>query len=686
MQVFQSFEELGLSAALISELNLNGITGSSEIQGISIPVILEGSDVFAQAQTGSGKTLAFSLPIIEKQIRSDEKLPAFSFLVLSPTRELAQQTHKVMETFGTKFGIKCSCLIGGENIDRQKTLLDLNPIVLVATPGRLVDLIKQKFINLENCQMVVFDEADRIFDMGFEKDVEFILNSCPKQRQLVMLSATTHMNVLKTAYKFGSNPIELKVSIDDIVVEKIDHKLAMISSNEKMPLLVKMLRDHLDTYALIFCNTQFQTHLVAEWLIKMGFKAKPISGRLPQNKRTKLMEDFRAKEITILVCTDVAARGLDIADINLVINYDIPSEAANYVHRIGRTGRAGKSGEAISFCAHEDCEHIDAIYELLGEKIKKMDLNEENFAKDISPKPYIDYKTLRVDEERGRGDRGARAERSERPSRPVREERAARPERETMKTQARQTSPEKKAPETPRGGPEKTFEIKTFNKDEASLKACEFFNIKEPNFLNSTILSEGRKKFFLFGPKETTYKFFLRPNFKKFLLPFLVELVKKANLKLYVDLSFKGLNVQVEFKGQDVGLLSKNQNELLYSFEYIARGFLQRYFPHNKELRTHFKYQSEDRQPHRGDRDSRPRQGQSRDGRRSSQDQDFSALLKEVDNLSKKVVETKEAAYIGPLNPKERRMVHQHLSTDNRIETHSLGDGHLKKMEIRLIQ
>ena len=323
-------------------MNQAGLEKCSPIQELTFIPIWDGKDVFAQAETGSGKTGAFAIPLIQR-ILSAETPEVLSpgkpqYVVLSPTRELAQQTHRVFETFSKELGIVSACIIGGENIDQQKKLLGQGLHILVGTPGRIKDLILQKEIFLSKCQTIVFDEADRLFDMGFKNEIEFILGKAPKERQLVMVSATSNLDVIRTAYKFHSNPEEIRINQDKLLVDNIDHALAMVASDEKFPFLVNYLKKQEDTYAIVFCNTQYQTHMIAEWLQAMGFKASPISGRLPQNKRTKLLSDFREKNVTILVCPDVAARGRDIKNVPLVINYELHNEAASYGHRIGSTG------------------------------------------------------------------------------------------------------------------------------------------------------------------------------------------------------------------------------------------------------------------------------------------------------------------------------------------------------------
>lgn len=641
-----SFNELNLDTKLTQTLEKNGFTHPTAIQELTITPILEGQDIFALAETGSGKTGSFAIPIINKLIQGETG----TAVVLSPTRELAQQTHKFFETIGKELGIKSSSLIGGENIDKQKELLSEGSQVLVATPGRLVDLIRQKAVNLKDCRFIVFDEADRLFDMGFKKDIEFILKGCPNSRQLLMVSATTNMDVLQTAYRFHSHPLELKLNRDSILVDKIDHKIAMVTQEEKMPLLVKTLREHEDTYAIIFCNTQVQTHLVAEWLRKMDFHARPISGRLAQNRRTKLMQEFRDKVVTILVCTDVAARGLDIQDVNLVINYDMPPEAANYVHRIGRTGRAGKEGLAISFCAFEDCASLDDIYELIGAKIPKLDLDENSFATDIPSKPQIDMKTLRLKSEVQKETRMKKTQTNDKNSK--------------QRNNKRENLPKVQATKLPKfvasedNSDNRSFVMTTSDLKEAQSSALGYFQLLDKGILEHQVLKKGMKKFIFFGAQKVTYKFTVKNNYKKLLMPFFIEILKLSRLKLYVQVFYKNNVLDINFKGTDESLLTRNNNELLQSFEQLARTYLSNklVLPNNLKINLNC---SESKKQEKG-------------------------LIAFVDKMKKQVMDSKEPVLLKPLNPAERRLVHQHLDKDKNVQTQSVGEGRFKRIEISL--
>ncbi len=650
MQKTIPFTEFELNTTLLDTIEAMGFEYASDIQELTIDPIIDGEDIFAQAETGSGKTAAFAIPLLEKAHRDDiiereDEEGGILYVVMSPTRELAQQTHKVFSQLGKDLGVISQCVIGGENIDTQIKLLESNPHVLVATPGRLCDLIKQKKISLSNCLAVVFDEADRLFDMGFKKDIEFILGLCPKDRQLIMVSATTNIDVLNTAYKFHSDPIEIKVNEDSLVVENIDQKLAMVSSEEKMPFLVNELRHYDDAYALIFCNTQIETHRVAEWLKLMGFKANAISGRLSQNKRTSLMKDFRSKKITILVCTDVAARGLDIKDVNLVINYDMPQDAANYVHRVGRTARAGKTGEAISLCAPEDCEFVDSIYKLIECEIPKIRLYNDDFADDVCPRPFIDRRTLKiVDKAYQRNEKGWDSPDSV----------------SKIKDNALSITTAEKVGRS-QASSNRVFKIQASSYRKARNAAMKFFNIKYANQLRVESETEGRKRFFLFGKRLVRFEFGVRPTYKKIILPFLIELLKRANLDLYTNFSFDGRNIRISLSGRDEKELTRNKGELLEAIEYITRLHLYNSIDVPRDIKIFFRSKEENKI-------------------------NDNQLIKLVNKMAEQVLSNKKTVRLRPMNAAERRIVHKHIESITELKTTSVGEGRMKRIEISLTQ
>jgi superfamily II DNA/RNA helicase len=637
------FSELGLNPVLLSNIEKLGFEHTSEVQDLTFAAIRKGEDVFAKAETGSGKTGSFAIPLIDRILSSASQEQELH-LVLSPTRELAQQTHKFYNLLCGSTNITPVCVIGGEDIDKQIDQIQSssNIVVVVGTPGRICDLSKRKEISIKNTKSVVFDEADRLFDMGFKKEIEDILLKTPKNRQLVMVSATTNQEVLRTAYRFHSAPTEIIVNEDSLLVDHIDHKLAMVSEDEKFPYLVNILRAQVESYAIVFCNTQFQTHMVAEWLKLMGFKAMPISGKLAQNKRTKLMEDFRSKKVTVLVCTDVASRGLDIKNVELVINYELPIEAANYVHRIGRTGRAGEEGKAISLCGHGDWENLEAIKELIQAKIEKMDITDEDFAKDLVKRPFIDRKTLKVEE---------RIKREDRPNSKKVETRSERTPRKEKSKEAHVQSVS--AP--------RFFEFTTSSYNEVLNKGIEFFNIDDKSLIRTEILKQGRRKFLLFGPRSTTYKVTLKPIFKKLLLPFLIKILRTSNLELFAKVSYIEPKVIVSFSGKDEGLLHRNRGELINAFDYLIRKYLTKKIELPEGTKIFVRAIKT----------------------KSKEDQE-----KYVIGLAEKAkavaIEKGESIQLKPLSPSDRRIIHHHFQEDAKVQTSSVGEGRFKKIEISL--
>lgn len=671
METTINFNEMNLNEALVNSLASKGFNEASAVQELAIAPILEGKDIFAQAETGSGKTGAFAIPVIEKILRETEETKDTLYLVLSPTRELAQQTHTVFNLFGKSLDVKTACVIGGENMDKQKQELKNGAKVIVATPGRLCDLIKQKAIDLSKCSTVVFDEADRLFDMGFQKDIEFILRKAQKDRQLIMVSATSNFEVINMCYKFHSQPVELKLNVDDLLVDNINHEVAMISAEEKMPFLVNLLKKHEDTYAIVFCNTQVYTHIVAEWLMKLGFEAKPISGRMAQNKRTKLVEDFRSKKVKILVCTDVAARGLDIKGINLVVNYDLPQEAANYVHRIGRTGRAGSTGTAISFCGFRDCEYLDQIQEYIDSKIPKIDVSDGDFFNDIGDKPHIDKKTLKVIEPYSKRKPTTKSY-DKKPT-----YNKASVSTHSNNTQSNKAHTNNKTTERkeymPSQAKSKNYELSSFSEAQAISSAMKYFNIKDTDLLGKTVLAEGRRKFLIFGSKEIKYRFYVKPIYKKLLTPFYIELFKKMQLKIYVRVSYKKSEnkVFINFSGVDLPLMVKDKFELQNSIETITKLHLSQRVNLPRDVKMLFKSD-------KNDDGKRPRGGKR-------YEIDEKSLLNLVEKTKKEVLDKNSSVLLKALNPAERRIIHQAISEDKKFASSSHGEGRLKKIEISLV-
>ena len=350
-----NFKKLGISEPILKSIKDEKFENPSEIQEKSIPLILEGRDVIAGSATGSGKTLAFASGILE----SSEKGQGIQALILTPTRELAEQVAQALKTFSKYRPLKIISIYGGVGITPQITGLRKADVV-VGTPGRILDHIERKTIKFNNVKTLVLDEADRMFDMGFKDDVEKIIKKCPQNRQTLLFSATSSKDLVRLTKNHMNKPIE--VSVESYVdPAKLDQIYYNITDELKFSLLVHLLKHETSSLAMVFCNSKRNTDKVAKNLRFKGFKAEAIHGGLSQNKRTDVLKQFHNGNASVLVCTDVAARGLDIPGVSHVYNYDIPRESKQYIHRIGRTARAGADGKAINILAKSDYENFSNV-------------------------------------------------------------------------------------------------------------------------------------------------------------------------------------------------------------------------------------------------------------------------------------------------------------------------------------
>lgn len=341
------FSDLGVSEEILRAVEDMGYTHPSPIQSQTIPLLLEGSDVIGQAQTGTGKTAAFAIPIID---RIDPGLNKPQALVLCPTRELAVQVEgEIVKLTKYKKKISSTCIYGGESIDRQIRSLKKGVNIVVGTPGRIMDHMDRGTLDLRHVNIIVLDEADEMLDMGFREDIETILSAMPEKRQTVFFSATMPKPILDLTRKYQQNPEIVKVLRKELTVENISQVYYEVKTPLKTDLVSRLINLHQYKLSVVFCNTKRTTDEVTEELIALGIQAEALHGDLSQAQRTKVMNKFRKGHCSVLVATDVAARGIDVDNVEAVFNYDLPLDEENYVHRIGRTGRAGKSGTAISF-------------------------------------------------------------------------------------------------------------------------------------------------------------------------------------------------------------------------------------------------------------------------------------------------------------------------------------------------
>ena len=379
------FDSLGLLPEILAGVQKAGFTYCTPIQALALPPALAGRDVAGQAQTGTGKTAAFLLTIFQRLLTAqtpEQQTRHPRALVLAPTRELALQIHRDAETLGAETGLTMGLAYGGVDYDKQRKHLQQGVDVLIGTPGRLIDYFKQKVYKLRHIQVVVLDEADRMFDLGFIKDIRYLLRRMPEasERQGLMFSATLSYRVMELAYEHMNSPKTLKVETEKVTVDSVYQSVYYPANHEKLPLLIGLLRSQEDGRFMVFTNTRAAAEVIGDTLNANGLDAAVISGRVHQKKRQSLLRKFHDGEVAILVATDVAARGLHIPDVTHVFNFDLPQDAPDYVHRIGRTARLGARGEAISFACEDFAFHLPEIEDFIGYPIPM-----ENAAPEMMP-------------------------------------------------------------------------------------------------------------------------------------------------------------------------------------------------------------------------------------------------------------------------------------------------------------
>jgi ATP-dependent RNA helicase DeaD len=385
----KSFKELGLSREFVSVLEKAKIETPSEIQDKTIPLVLAGKDVIGGSATGSGKTLAFASSIIEN-LKKSERIQA---LILTPTRELAEQVANSIKKFSEHKKLNVLPIYGGVDIQNQIRRVK-NADVVVGTPGRILDHLNRRTLNFSEVKFLVLDEVDRMFDMGFQVDVERILKECPKNRQTMLFSATISSKMDYLSKKYTKDPVEVSVQ-SHIDASKLKQIYYDVPDGLKFSLFVHLLKKEKSHLVMVFCGTRRNVDFVTNNLIHLGIQAKAIHGGMQQNKRNKALMDFNSKDgVNVLVCTDVAARGLDIQGVSHVYNYDLPKSSDEYIHRIGRTARAGKEGIAISILCSRDYENFNNI--LIDEKLKISEVKA----------PYFERVGIIVDERDRRGSKG----------------------------------------------------------------------------------------------------------------------------------------------------------------------------------------------------------------------------------------------------------------------------------------
>jgi ATP-dependent RNA helicase RhlE len=385
------FKDLGLSAELLRAVEKQGYNEATPVQEQAIPLVLAGKDLLAGAQTGTGKTAGFTLPVLQqlqnKNTEGHKRFPRV--LVLTPTRELAAQVHESVRDYGQYLPFRSAVIFGGVSINPQKQKLIKGVDIVVATPGRLLDHVQQRSIDLSKVEILVLDEADRMLDMGFIRDIRKILNVIPKQRQTLLFSATFSREIKALASEFLHQPAEIQVTPENTAVELVSQIVYPVDKKRKRELLSQKIGEENWQQVLVFTRTKHGANKLSEQLDKDGITAAAIHGNKSQGARTKALANFKAGNVRVLVATDIAARGIDIDKLPHVVNFELPNIPEDYVHRIGRTARAGQAGNAVSLVCVDELKLLRDIERLLGKDIEKINLPGYDVDPSIKAEPII---------------------------------------------------------------------------------------------------------------------------------------------------------------------------------------------------------------------------------------------------------------------------------------------------------
>ncbi|MEA1897370.1 MAG: DEAD/DEAH box helicase [Bacteroidota bacterium] len=408
------FEQYRIAEGIKTSISKLGYKKPTDIQFKSIPPILKGEDVLAISQTGTGKTAAFAIPVLH--ILQERKIvgrpDGVKCLVMAPTHELALQIDSVFKTLGKHTRVSSFCIHGGVDQEPQIKQLNKGVDILIATPGRMFDLVSQGALNLKRVEILVLDEADHMLDLGFVKDIHDLMRHIPKKRQTLFFSATINEKIKKLAYSLVTNPIRIQISPKDPVARNIEHAVAFIEMDDKRFFLEAMIKDNSEKKILIFVRTKIRAERVKKALERVEIIADSIHSDKLQEERTLTMDSFRKGELKVLVATDVSARGIDIQNVEFVVNYDLPETLENYVHRVGRTGRGSQKGQAVSFCSSQEKELLDIIEKNLGKAIQRMDISKKDYKYTLenTENKSHDWRSLLEEEEtrRSKGSGGRR--------------------------------------------------------------------------------------------------------------------------------------------------------------------------------------------------------------------------------------------------------------------------------------
>lgn len=398
------FEDYSISFEIKKNLAKQGFRRPTDIQFKAIPPILKGEDVLAIAQTGTGKTAAFAIPVIHKiqESKKNKRAHGIKCLVMAPTHELAQQITEVFENISKKTGVKATGVIGGVDQAPQIEKLEKGIDILIATPGRLFDLIHQGHLKLHKVETLILDEADHMLDLGFIKDIRDISRFIPQKRQTLFFSATINPKIKKLAYSLVHKPIRIQVSPKNPVAKNIDHQVAFIEMDDKRAFLERLVQENPEAKILAFVRTKVRAERVKKAMARVQITSDSIHSDKDQKDRNNTLNSFKTGTLKLLIATDVSARGIDIPNVDFVVNYDLPEVAENYVHRVGRTGRGNKKGQAISFCSMEEKEVLAEIEEFLGQEINVLEIEKDTYRETLDFTKDVDFnwKKLMTDNEK----------------------------------------------------------------------------------------------------------------------------------------------------------------------------------------------------------------------------------------------------------------------------------------------
>lgn len=376
------FDDYPLAPEIKKSLHELGFKKPTDIQFKSIPPIIKGEDVLAIAQTGTGKTAAFAIPVLHllhEQKKAARRTDGIKCVVMVPTRELAIQITEVFQTLGKHTKVKTFSVFGGVEQAPQIAKLEMGIDVLVATPGRVFDLVSQGFLKLHRVDFLILDEADHMLDLGFIRDIRDLIKFLPRKRQTLFFSATINETIKKLAYSLVNKPVRIQISPKDPVAKNIEHAVAFVEMDDKRFFLERVINENPDSKILVFVRTKVRAERVHAALERMEIKSMTIHGGKEQRDRLQVLNQFRTGEVKVLIATDVSARGIDIPDVDFVVNYDMPEQTENYVHRVGRTGRATKKGRAVSFCSTEEKPLLKEIEEYLDKEVRVLEISKSDY-------------------------------------------------------------------------------------------------------------------------------------------------------------------------------------------------------------------------------------------------------------------------------------------------------------------